>query len=85
MCMPMKAREETIDIHGYALRELREAKGRAVAELAEKLDVDRSYITRLELGHSKRVSRVFYAKLLKELDIRDHRALLAVAPAKDAA
>lgn len=81
----MRAREETIDIHGYALREIREAKGRKVADLAASLGCDRSYITRLELGHSKRVSRVFYAQLLKELDVRDYRALLAVAPAKDAA
>jgi transcriptional regulator with XRE-family HTH domain len=82
--MPMKAREETIDIHGYALREIREAKGRAVAELADALGVDRSYITRLELGHSRRVSRVFYSKLMAELDIRDHRVLYAVAPLRDA-
>lgn len=81
----MKTREETVDIHGFALREIREAKGRKVQDLADRLECDRSYITRIELGHSRRVSRVFYAALLRELDIRDHRALLAVAPARDAA
>lgn len=83
--MPMRAPEETVDIHGYALREIRVLKGRAVAELAESLDCDRSYIARIELGHARRVSRVFYHKLLNELGIKDDRVLLAVAPVRDAA
>lgn len=73
-------RTGVVEIHGYALRVIREAKGRKVADLAGCLDVDRSYITRIELGYARRVSRVFYSRLLHELQIEDHRALLANAP-----
>ena len=74
----------TVDVHGYALRVIREARGRKVAELAQALDVDRSYIARIETGNSRRVSTVFYTRLLAELQIDDYRALLAVAPARAA-
>lgn len=74
----------TVEIHGFALRVIREARGRKVQELADVLDVDRSYITKIELGHSRRVSEVFYSKLLAELRIDDDRALLAIAPMRDA-
>lgn len=67
----------TVRIHGFACRVIRELKGRGVAELAEKLEVDRSYITKIELGHSPRVSTVFYSRLLTELKIADHRVLMA--------
>lgn len=59
---------------------IREARGRKVADLAEKLDVDRSYITHLENGSKRRVSPEFYAQLCAELLIEDQRALLAVLP-----
>lgn len=81
--MPMRTAEETVDIHGYALREIRVREGRKVKELAEALDVDRSYIARIELGHARRVSRVFYGRLCKELGIEDRRALLAIAPGRE--
>ena len=74
-----------MDIHGYALRVIREARGRKVAELAEALEVDRSYITKIETGHSRRVGKAFYSRLLAELQIEDYRALLAVAPARQVA
>lgn len=67
----------TVDIQGFALRVIREARGRKTAELAESLQVDRSYITKIETGHSRRVSRVFYARLLAELSIDEYRALMA--------
>ena len=73
-----------MDVHGYALRVIREARGRKVAELAQALDVDRSYIARIETGNSRRVSTVFYTRLLAELQIEDYRALLAVAPVRAA-
>ena len=74
----------TVDVHGYALRVIREARGRKVAELALSLGVDRSYIARIETGNARRVSTVFYTRLLAELQIEDYRALLAVAPARAA-
>lgn len=81
----MTAPEQTVDIHGYALREIRVREGRKVAELAVALECDRSYIARLELGHARRVSRPFYYKLCDELHIEDRRALLANAPGRDEA
>lgn len=73
-----------IEVHGYALRVIREARGRKPAELAKALDVDRSYIAHLETGTKRRVSPEFYTALLTELAIADHRALLAVAPERAA-
>lgn len=69
-----------VEVHGYALRVVREARGRKVSDLAAALGVDRSYITHLENGSKRRVSKPFYNALLAELLIEDYRALLAVAP-----
>jgi transcriptional regulator with XRE-family HTH domain len=81
---PAPTSTSTVEIHGYALRVIREARGRKVAELAQSLDVDRSYIARIETGNARRVSTVFYTRLLAELQIEDFRALLAVAPVRAA-
>ncbi len=72
-----------IEVHGYALRVIRQARGRGVSDLASVLEVDRSYITHLENGSKLRVSPEFYAALLRELQIEDYRALLATAPLRD--
>jgi predicted transcriptional regulator len=74
---------KTVEIHGYALRAIRVACGRDVAGLAEAVGVGRAYITRIELGHSPRVSQVLYNRLISELQIADPRALLAVAPPRE--
>lgn len=76
--------QETVEIHGYALREIRALKGRNTVELADALDCDPSYISRIELGYARRVSRVFYRRLIGELGIKDERVLLATAPTRDA-
>lgn len=68
--------QEVVEINGYALRVIRNLRGRKVQDLADALDVDRSYITKIELGHSRRVSELFYNRLLTELGIDEHRALL---------
>lgn len=73
-----------MEIHGYALRIIREARGRKTAELAEALGVDRSYIAKIETGHSRRVGAAFYSALLAELQVDDYRALLATAPQREA-
>ena len=82
--MTTTAPDAAVEIHGYALRVIREARSRKVAELAEALGVDRSYIARIETGNSRRVSKVFYTRLLAELQVDDYRALLAVAPKRAA-
>ena len=74
---------QAIEVHGYALRVIRQARGRSVANLATALQVDRSYITHLENGSKLRVSPELYAALLRELQIEDYRALLATAPLRD--
>ena len=73
-----------VEVHGYALRVIRQARGRGVADLAAALHVDRSYIRHLENGSKLRVSPEFYGSLLRELQIEDYRALLATAPRRDA-
>lgn len=82
MSSPQQRR--AVEVHGFALRVIRESKGRKVADLAEALGVDRSYITHIENGSKRRVSPEFYASLCSELLIEDQRALLAVAPAREA-
>lgn len=83
--MPDKKPRPFVEVHGYALRVIREARGRKPAELAKALNVDRTYIVHLETGTKRRVSPEFYTSLLTELAIPDHRALLAVAPERGAA
>jgi transcriptional regulator with XRE-family HTH domain len=78
--MPNKKPRSVVEIHGYATRAIRVARGRKVADLAETLGVDRSYIAHIENGTKRRVSPEFYSALLIELGVEDHRALLATAP-----
>lgn len=78
----MSSGDRTIEVHGFALREIRELRGRTVADLAQALGVDRSYITHLEVGSKRRVSPALYHALCAELFVRDPRALLAVAPVR---
>jgi transcriptional regulator with XRE-family HTH domain len=67
----------TIEVNGFALRELRKRSGLGVADLAEQIGVQRPYIAKIELGHSRRVSPKVYKALLAALVIEDRRALLA--------
>lgn len=66
-----------VPINGSALRELRIRTGVSMAELAADVGVNRSYVNKIELGHSKRVSPAVYAALLRSLRITDRRTLLA--------
>jgi transcriptional regulator with XRE-family HTH domain len=72
----------TVAIHGYAMRAIRESRGRKLADLADAVGVDRSYLTKVETGARTRVSPTVYAAILRELLIDDHRALLASPPAR---
>lgn len=67
----------TIEINGYALRQIRILSGIGVADLAKQVDCDRSYIAKIELGHNRRVSPAVYNALLEALNISDRRTLLA--------
>lgn len=82
--MPTHPRvEDVVEVHGYALRVIRQARGRSIANLAASLNVHRSYITHLERGSKRRVSPELYNNLLDQLGINDYRALLANAPLWD--
>lgn len=67
----------TIEVNGFALRELRKRSGLGVAELAGHCSVQRPYIAKIELGHSRRVSPKVFNALMAALVIEDRRALLA--------
>lgn len=78
----------TIEVNGFALRQIRVLSNRQTAELADQVDalvreagnskgMTRSYLAKIELGHSTRVSPRVYAALLQALNIEDRRVLLA--------
>lgn len=67
----------TVEIHGPAIREIRIRSGQGVAELARAAGVQRPYIAKIELGHSRRVSPKVFKALVAALAISDRRAILA--------
>lgn len=67
----------TVEVNGYALREVRVRSGVSVQGLADQVGVQRPYIAKIELGHSRRVSPEVFNKLLSALSIVDRRTLLA--------
>lgn len=73
----------TVEVNGYALRELRVRSGLGVMDLAKSVGVQRPYIAKIELGHSQRVSPKVYNALLSALSIKDRRVLLANPHAAD--
>lgn len=75
---PLVSTPGTVLINGFAARVIRERTGIKVAESAAALECDRSYITKIENGTSKRVSVDFYRRLLAHLALEDHRVLLAL-------
>lgn len=73
----MSTTQTTVEVNGYALRELRVRSGIGVADLAETVGVQRPYIAKIELGHSQRVSPKVFNALLSALAITDRRVLMA--------
>lgn len=73
----MSTTATTIEVNGFALRELRVRSGLGVLDLAKQVGVQRPYIAKIELGHSRRVSPRVYNALLSALSITDRRVLLA--------
>lgn len=72
----------TVDINGYAMREIRIRSGIGVRQLAEEIGKDRTYISKIENGHP-RVSGEVYKALLVALKIEDRRVLLALPHLSD--
>lgn len=69
--------QTTMEIHGPALRAIRKLAGVGVVELAEAAGVQRPFIAKLELGHSRRVSPAVFNGIVAALGIEDRRAILA--------
>lgn len=67
----------TVEINGPAIREIRVRSGMSVVALAAAVGVERPYIAKIELGHSRRVSPKVFNALVAALAITDRRALLA--------
>lgn len=86
--MPSQTAPTTIEVNGFAVREIRKRSGIDVSALAEhvtailqvaghKTGLTRSYLAKIELGHSERVSPKVFDALLTALAIDERRALLA--------
>lgn len=73
----MPTTKTTVEVNGFAIRELRIRSGLSVVDLAERVGVKRPYIAKIELGHSQRVSPKVFTTLLSALSIEDRRVLLA--------
>lgn len=72
------AASSTVPINGYALRAIRKLMNIGPAELAERIERDRTYIVKIERGSVERVSTSTFEQLVRALAIEDRRALLAV-------
>jgi transcriptional regulator with XRE-family HTH domain len=70
---------------GDFLKSRREAAGLSMTEMAAKLGISRSYLTRLEYGEYKRPSFALLTKVIKTLDIRpeDLYAITGYTPATE--
>lgn len=67
----------SVAINGYALREIRKRSGVTMGGLAEQVNISEAHLSKLERGHSFRVSEELYSRLIAVLVIEDYRTLLA--------
>jgi predicted transcriptional regulator len=78
-CRPGSRESAAIMIDGPALRELRKERGLSIAQVATRVGVGKAYISKLELGHSKRCSPTVHAALVRVLRPIDHHAFRVAA------
>ncbi|WP_158578433.1 helix-turn-helix domain-containing protein [Spongiactinospora rosea] len=67
----------TIGVNGFALRELRVRSGWDTKPFAATIGISRPYLVRIELGERQRVSPSVFAAMLRALQLKDRRAILA--------
>lgn len=67
----------SIEVNGFALREIRMRSGIEIAPCAEQIGISRPYLAHIELGSRVRVRPTVFAGMLRALQITDRRALLA--------
>lgn len=73
----MPATKTTVEINGFVVRALRIRDGLGVQDLADRVGVQRPYIAKIELGHSRRVSPKVFNALMAVFSLEDRRVLLA--------
>lgn len=66
-----------MQVHGPALRFVREAGGRSIGQLAPRVKVSVSFLARVERGVKKAVSRPVFRALVDELGLSDPRVIMA--------
>lgn len=69
-------KSSTVEINGFTVRAMRVLLGMPVQQLADEVGVQRPYIAKIELGHSRRVSPKVFNALVTALSIQDRRALM---------
>ena len=73
----MSSTPTTIEVNGFAFREIRIRSGVDIGPCADQVGISRPYLSRLELGDRVRVSPRVFSALLQTLQINDRRAILA--------
>lgn len=69
--------QTSVEVNGFAAREIRVRSGIEIAAMAEQIGIQRSSLANIELGHRPRVSPKVFNALLAALSITDRRVLLA--------
>lgn len=66
----------SVKIHGPALRFVREAAGRSIADLARVAGVSVGFLARVERGEKRGVGVEVFSALVDELQLQDERVIL---------
>jgi transcriptional regulator with XRE-family HTH domain len=66
----------SVQVHGPALRHVRQYRGTTVAQLARVAGVSTSFLAAVERGDRRGVTRRVFDALVSELDLADPRVLL---------
>ena len=77
--------QNSIAVHGPAIREFRKHVGLEAPEFAKAIGVTRPYVVKIELGHTTHVSVTVFTRMLSTLGIEDRRAIMASPFADEAA
>jgi hypothetical protein len=64
-------------VNGYALRLVRELRGRTIGSLARPSGVSTSFLARVERGEKQGVRQDVFDTITGELEVTDARALMA--------
>lgn len=65
-------------VNGYALKAIRQARGERIIDVANRADIDGSYLSNLESGRRRAMSPARVLHLCAALGVTDPRAICAV-------